>query len=221
MLPSTTDSWRIRSVHENLSSPNLRARQCSGSRPRPDERLGSVVAVRPTRIRKIGLSVHRLRPSISYAAPGVHSRAQSPPGRNRPKTAEDFERKEEREPRKLHTAGFDSLFVLLSSLFGFLAGHWSEVPGSRRPVPSLPGDQGGSGRDDDRSSQQPVHILQFGGDVDLLGAGRQAVAAADARTCRSASRRRIRFAPGRGRDNRGHTARTGRCPKSRCVRGNW
>src|SRR5436309_9319257 len=30
------------------------------------------------------------------------------------------------------------------------------------------------------SSQQPMYILQFGGDVDLLRAGRQAVAAADA-----------------------------------------
>src|ERR1035438_1954737 len=37
-----------------------------------------------------------------------------------------------------------------------------------------------AGRDLSLSSQEPVHILQFGGDVDLLHAGRQAVAAADA-----------------------------------------
>ncbi len=37
-----------------------------------------------------------------------------------------------------------------------------------------------AGHDVARSSQQAVHILQFGGDVDLLHASRQAVAAADA-----------------------------------------
>jgi hypothetical protein len=38
-----------------------------------------------------------------------------------------------------------------------------------------------AGHDVSLSSQQTVHFLQFGGDVDLLRAGHQAVATADAR----------------------------------------